>query len=73
MGRDLVPTSVSVVVVNDVLALKNMLCVVLQLLAKSGVRAENASALAIAEFLVHHGREWFGAIYVQSLLIFGGA
>lgn len=63
----MIPTSVLVVVVDDVLALENMLCMILQLLAKSGIRAENVCALVTADFPVHHGREWFGAVHIQSL------
>ena len=50
----------------------------LQLLAKAGVDAENISAMVVAEFPLHLGREYlrqrgFGKVGIQSLLVVGGA
>jgi adenine phosphoribosyltransferase len=78
MDRDLVPRGASVVVVDDVLATGETLCAVLQLLEEAGIRAEDVSVMAVAEFPVHRGRELlyrrgFGRVNIQSLLVFGGA
>lgn len=77
MERDVLPRNASVVVVDDVLSTGRTLCAVLQLLGKAGVRPEQASIMAVAEFPIHRGRELlrrhgFGSINIQSLLVFGG-
>ena len=65
------------VVVVCVLATGKTLCAVLRLLGEAGVGAERVAVLVVAEFPVHRGRdmlrrEGFGAVGVQSLLVFGG-
>ncbi|KAK3347276.1 phosphoribosyl transferase domain protein [Lasiosphaeria hispida] len=77
MGRDMIPRGSSVVVVDDVLATGRTLCAMLQLLGEAGVKAEDVSVMAVAEFPVHRGRELlrrrsFGKVNIQSLLVFGG-
>lgn len=77
MEKGLIPRGSSVTVVDDVLATGKTLCAVLQLLEKAGISKKNISAVAVAEFPAHHGRELlhkfgFGAVNVQSLLVFDG-
>lgn len=62
---------------DDVLATGRTLCAVLQLLEKAGSSNKNISMVAVAEFPAHHGRELlhksgFGAVNIQSLLVFDG-
>lgn len=66
MNRNLIPRGGSVVVVDYVLARGNTLYVMLRLLDKVGVSAENVGR----NLLRRHG---FGAVNVQSLLVIGGA
>lgn len=78
MNPDLVSNDVSVVVVDDVLASGKTLCAVLRLLCKAGARVEGISVMIVAELPYHGGREFlrdqgFGAVNIQSLLVFGGA
>lgn len=75
--RGLIPWGSSVMVVDDVLATGRTLSAVLQLLGKAGIRKKDISVVAIAEFPAHHGRELlrkcgFGAVNIQSLLVFDG-
>jgi Adenine/guanine phosphoribosyltransferases and related PRPP-binding proteins len=75
--RGLIPRGSSVMVVDDVLATGKTLCAVLQLLEKAGISKKDISVVAVAEFPVHHGRgllhKWgFGAVNIQSLLVFDG-
>lgn len=77
MGRDVVPTSGTVVVVDDVLSTGETLCAVLQLLVEAGINADNVSIMVVAEFPVQRGRDLlrqrgFGRVDIQSLLIFSG-
>ncbi|KAL1626703.1 hypothetical protein SLS54_002866 [Diplodia seriata] len=79
MERDVLPRCARVVVVDDVLASGETLGAVLRLLGEAGVGAEAvAGVLVVAEFPAHRGREvlrrqGFGAVRVQSLLVFDGA
>ncbi|TVY42026.1 Adenine phosphoribosyltransferase [Lachnellula occidentalis] len=78
VGQNVIPRGASVVVVDDVLATGQTLCAVLQLLEEAGIRAEDVSVVAVAEFPVHCGRELlrkrgFGGVDIRSLLVFGGA
>ncbi|KAI0401677.1 hypothetical protein F4802DRAFT_418960 [Xylaria palmicola] len=78
MGRDGVPDTGLVVVVDDVLATGTTLCAVLRLLAEGGVDVERIKVMVVAEFPVHRGRQLlrqcgFGRVSVQSLLVFDGA
>lgn len=75
--RALIPTSASVVVVDDVLATGKTLCAVLQLLRKAGISSDKVSVLVVAEFPLHRGRQLlrqsgFGNVNIQSLLVFDG-
>ena len=75
--RSAVPKNGGIVVVDDTLASGETLCAVLQMLRDTGVAAENVSAMVIAEFPIHCGRELlckrgFSGVSVQSLLTFGG-
>ena len=77
MERDVVPKDMPVLVVDDVLSTGRTLCAVLELLGKAGIGIEYCSIMVVAEFPTHRGRELlhqrgFGAVNVQSLLIFGG-
>ncbi|EFX04755.1 6-hydroxy-d-nicotine oxidase [Grosmannia clavigera kw1407] len=77
MGRHVVTPDAKVLVVDDVLATGQTLCAVLRLLREAGIPGENISAVAVAEFPVHRGRELlhrhgFGRVRVQSLLVFPG-
>ncbi|KUL82741.1 hypothetical protein ZTR_11124 [Talaromyces verruculosus] len=78
MEQDAVRPGSSVVVLDNVISTGKTLCAVLQLLAKTGVDAENISAMTVAEFPLHHGREYLrqrglGKVGIQSLLVVGGA
>ncbi|TVY30789.1 Adenine phosphoribosyltransferase [Lachnellula hyalina] len=78
MDPNVVRRGASVVVVDDVLATGKTLYAVLQLLHEAGIRAEDISVMAVAEFPFHGGRELlrqrgFGRVKIQSLLVFGGA
>lgn len=78
IGRGVIRTGASVVVVDDVLATGKTLCAVLQLLAEARISADKITVMVVAEFPYHRGRQLlrqhgFGAIPVQSLLVFGGA
>lgn len=77
MDRDMVSKGASVVVIDDVLATGETLCAVLQLLVKTGIKAEEISAMVVAEFPTHGGRRLlhkrgFGRVSIRSLLVFGG-
>ncbi|KAJ0159651.1 Adenine phosphoribosyltransferase [Colletotrichum tanaceti] len=77
MGRNAVPRSGRVVVVEDVLATGETLCAVLQLLGEAGIDAEQVGVMAVAEFPIHCGRallrqRGFGRVNIQSLLVFDG-
>ncbi|KAH7563665.1 phosphoribosyl transferase domain protein [Bipolaris maydis] len=72
-----VPKNGRIVVVDDTLATGETLCAVLQTLERAGVAVENMSAMVVAEFPIHRGRELlcrrgFSGVSVQSLLTFGG-
>jgi adenine/guanine phosphoribosyltransferase-like PRPP-binding protein len=76
--QDVIPSSTSVVVVDDVVSTGETFCAVLKLLDQAGVRADDVSVMAVAEFPVRRGRELFrgcgyGRVNIQSLLVFGGA
>lgn len=78
MERGLIPKGASAVLVDDVLATRETLCAALRLLKKSGIDAEDISIMVVAEFPTHRGRallrrSGFGAVNIQSLLVFGGA
>ncbi|KAJ3455575.1 hypothetical protein MRS44_017057 [Fusarium solani] len=78
MDRGLVHKGASVVVVDDVFATGRTLLAVLRLLGEAGVDAKDVGVMAVAEFPVHRGRELlrqrgFGAVNIQSLLVYGGA
>lgn len=78
MDRGLVYKGASVVVVDDVFATGRTLLAVLRLLGEAGVDAKDISVMAVAEFPVHRGRKLlrqhgFGAVNLQSLLVYGGA
>ncbi|KAH8434459.1 uncharacterized protein LDX57_012106 [Aspergillus melleus] len=78
MERDLIPESASVLVIDDVLATGKTLCAVLQLLNVANISIEEVKVMVVAEFPVHQGRKLlrrfgFGAVNIQSLLVFGGA
>lgn len=78
MERGVIPGGAPVVVVDDVLATGETLCAVLELLGKAGVRPEDTTVMAVAEFPTHRGRallrrRGFGRVRIQSLLTFGGA
>ncbi|KAL6795436.1 hypothetical protein J3E68DRAFT_404279 [Trichoderma sp. SZMC 28012] len=78
MERDVIRRGASVLVVDDVLATGETLCAVVQLLAETGISADQISVMVVAEFPVHRGRELmrrcgFGRVSIQSLLVFGGA
>ncbi|OMP84297.1 FAD-linked oxidoreductase [Diplodia seriata] len=79
MERGVLPERARVVVVDDVLASGETLGAVLRLLGEAGVGHEGVvGVLVVAEFPVHRGREvlrrrGFGAVRVQSLLVFDGA
>jgi adenine phosphoribosyltransferase len=78
IGRDVITRGASVVVVDDVFATGTTLCAVLQLLNEAGISAENITAMVVAEFPFHRGRQrlrqcGFGGAKVQSLLVFDGA
>lgn len=78
IGKNVIPSSASVVVVDDVLATGKTLCAVLQLLEEAGIRAEDISVLVVAEFPVHRGRHLlrqggFGGVKIESLLVLEGA
>ena len=71
------PKEGGIVVVDDTLASGETLCAVLQMLEDAGVAAENVSAMVVAEFPIHRGRDLlcrrgFSGVSVQSLLTFGG-
>ncbi|EOA85705.1 uncharacterized protein SETTUDRAFT_111453 [Exserohilum turcica Et28A] len=75
--RSAVPKEGGIVVVDDTLASGETLCAVLQMLEDAGVAAENVSAMVVAEFPIHRGRDLlcrrgFSGVSVQSLLTFGG-
>ncbi|KAL6161955.1 hypothetical protein ACJQWK_11967 [Exserohilum turcicum] len=75
--RSAVPENSPIVVVDDTLATGETLCAVLQILEGAGVAVENMSAMVVAEFPIHRGRELlcrrgFSGVSVQSLLTFGG-
>ncbi|KAG6135574.1 hypothetical protein E4U12_001630 [Claviceps purpurea] len=77
IGRGVIPTGASVVVVDNVLASGTTLCAVLELLREAGVDADKVHVMVVAEFPTHRGREelrqrGFGRVKVQSLLILGG-
>ncbi|KAG6116716.1 hypothetical protein E4U14_008421 [Claviceps sp. LM454 group G7] len=77
IGRGVIPTGASVVVVDNVLASGTTLCAVLELLREAGVDADNVHVMVVAEFPTHRGREelrqrGFGRVKVQSLLILDG-
>ncbi|KAH6838388.1 hypothetical protein B0I37DRAFT_387645 [Chaetomium sp. MPI-CAGE-AT-0009] len=77
MDRDVVRRGASVLVVDDVLATGRTLCAVLRLLGEVGIAPQNISIMVVAEFPIHRGRELlrqhgFGAVNIQSLLVFGG-
>ncbi|UKZ73748.1 hypothetical protein TrVFT333_001398 [Trichoderma virens FT-333] len=77
MERGVVHRGASVLVVDDVLATGETLCAVVQLLGEAGVSADRISAMVLAEFPLHRGRELmrrcgFGRVSIQSLLVFGG-
>ena len=55
MKWDVVPRSTSVVVVNDVFFIKEMLCVVQQLLEEADISTENVSIMIMVKFSVYHG------------------
>ena len=74
----MIPKGASVVVVDDVLATGETMCAVLRLLSEVGIGAESIRIMVVAEFPLHHGRELlrrcgFGAVNIQSFLVFGGA
>ncbi|KAH0593603.1 hypothetical protein MHUMG1_08741 [Metarhizium humberi] len=78
VGRNIVPSGASVVVVDDVLATGKTLYAVLQLLHEAGVSADKVNVMVVAEFPIHRGRELlrrrgFGGARIQSLLVFDGA
>jgi adenine/guanine phosphoribosyltransferase-like PRPP-binding protein len=52
MERDVVRRGTLVVVVDDVLSTREMLCIILQLLEEAGTGAENISIIVVAEFPV---------------------
>lgn len=56
MGRDVLPSTASVVIVDAVLASGRTLLTVLHLLKEAGIGAENVCALVVAEFPGHCGR-----------------
>ncbi|KAM0517680.1 hypothetical protein ACHAPE_004653 [Trichoderma viride] len=77
MDRDMVSRGASVVVIDDVLATGETLCAVLQLLVKTGIKAEEISVMVAAEFPTHGGRQLLhkrglGRVSIRSLLVFGG-
>ncbi|KAK4174906.1 hypothetical protein QBC36DRAFT_332641 [Triangularia setosa] len=77
MEVGVIPKGGKVVVIDDVLATGKTLCAVLKLLIKAGVARNDISAMVVAEFPFHKGRELlyregFGGVNVQSLLVVGG-
>jgi len=77
MGCDAIPRAGTVVVVDDVLSTGRTLCAMLQLLEKAGIRSESVTAMVVAEFPAHRGREClrrngFGNVRVKGLLVFDG-
>lgn len=53
MEQDVVLRSALVVVVDNVLSIRETLCAVLQLLDKAGISAKDVSIMVVAKFLVH--------------------
>jgi adenine phosphoribosyltransferase len=77
MEEGAVAKGAKVVIVDDVLSTGETLCAVLQLLGEAGISPDNISVMLVAEFPVHRGRHllWqrgFGAVSIQSLVVFGG-
>lgn len=77
MERDVVPTSGSVVVVDDILATGKTLCAVLQLMGKAGISLDRVSVLVVVEFPLHRGRQLlrqsgFGNVNIHNLLLHDG-
>jgi adenine phosphoribosyltransferase/phosphomevalonate kinase len=76
--RSAVPSSGSIVLVDDTLATGETLSAILQAMKRAGVTVENVSVLVVAEFPIHRGRELlckrgFAGVSVRSLLSFDGA
>ncbi|CZT07121.1 uncharacterized protein RAG0_12688 [Rhynchosporium agropyri] len=78
IGRDVVASGATVVIVDDVLATGRTLVAVSKLLVEAGVKIQDISIMVVAEFPMHQGRRHlyesgFGGVEVRSLLVFGGA
>ncbi len=78
MERDLIRPGSSVAIIHDVDATGKILCTIINLLESAGIRPKDITAIVVAEFPVHRGRQMlreqgFGTVNVHSLLIYGSA
>ena len=78
MERDLIRPGSSMAIIHDVHATGKILCAMMNLLEPTGISPKDITAIVVAEFPVHRGRQMlreqgFGAVNVHSLLTYGSA